>query len=89
MVLTGGGLPVSNKYPIDESWVGPYDIFPSCKFCRHVGCVYADRSMAELAPCSICGWNPDVSRERIVEKYGLKAVYSLTEPRKKRVSRNV
>jgi len=74
-------------YKVEESWIGPYDSFPSCKFCRGVGCVYADRSLIKSAPCDRCGWNPEVSKERILNKYGENALQYLTD-RKKRVNRN-
>ena len=76
------------KYEVDKSWSGPYDLFPPCKFSRHVGCVYAERELASSAPCDSCGWNPEVSNERIEKKYGKQAVWYLSE-RKKRAGRNV
>jgi len=75
------------KYMVEETWVGPYDSFPSCKYCRHVGCVYMDKSLTGVAPCYRCGWNPEVSRERLKEKYGVKALKFLSVP-KKRVKRH-
>lgn len=77
------------KYPVDNDWEGPYDVFPPCKFCRNVGCMFAAEELIDIAPCCRCGWNPEVSRERIIRKYGIEATRSLTELKRKKVSQKI
>lgn len=71
-------------YEIDYSWVGPHDEFPSCKFCRHVGCIHMERELKPFAPCRVCGWNPEVSKKRIIKKYGADAWKFLSESKGRR-----
>lgn len=60
------------EYKISRSWSGPYDKDPPCIYNTYVGCGYHK--------CDTCGWNPFVSIERLVLKYGNEAADYLTKP---------
>lgn len=61
-----------NSLAEERNWVGEYDSFPDCYYNDNVGCNYP--------VCESCGWNPFVSLERIVTRYGKDAADYLTPP---------
>lgn len=61
-----------NDYPMNPNWIGEYDNDPQCVYNAHVCCKHHR--------CEVCGWNPFVSLERIVAKYGNTAADYLTLP---------
>lgn len=60
------------EYKISSEWIGPHDRDDPCRYNFCVGCNHQK--------CETCGWNPFVSLERIVTKYGRKAADYLTRP---------
>ena len=50
---------------------------PSCRYTKGVGCPYENRK------CYNCGFDPDVSYERIRKKYGKQYTVWLSEPEKR------
>ena len=61
------------EYKISKEWLGPYDDAPDCIYNKCVGC--------DSKQCESCGWNPFVSLERMISKYGEAAASCLTLPR--------
>lgn len=59
-------------FTIEKDWIGEYDNAPPCTYNIRVGCT--------KHKCENCGWNPFVSLERIITKYGEDAADYLTPP---------
>jgi len=70
--LMDGGQDQVHDFPIEKDWIGEYDNAPSCTYNCCVGCLQHH--------CENCGWNPFVSLERVILKYGENAADYLTPP---------